>query len=389
VTVAGWGETEEEHIDQGVRVVTLGRSNTRYVGNLISRLRLRKWLSAQAKAGNIDIVEVPDYMGLLPFGVKGCTTVVRLHLSSMATCIHAGRKPPKGIAFYERWTLANNRNWIAVSKYSLELTCGTFDVVPKRSAVVYCPLPPAPAQLPEVRKSFANYVLYAGQLSHRKGALILAEAARSFLGGRPDLHLVYVGAGISAEGGPPIPELVREIVGPELAKRVHFLGHLSREEVLAYMAQARAFALPSRLETLGIVFLEAMSCGVPVVCMSCPPGPEIVEHGVTGLLADPTSPVDVAAKISALLDDPILASKLGASGKSMVVKRFSVEKCVEATERFYQECIQAERPVYPRVAEDTAICGSLERREHGKVDAIRRGAATDGITTRARSVQDY
>lgn len=347
VTVVGWAEANLEETDEGIRVVTLRRSNVRYLGNLISRLDLRRWLSARAKAGDVDVVEAPDYMGLLPFGVDGCPAVIRLHLSSTATCVHAGRRTPKGISLYERWTLANNRNWIAVSNYSLDLTRATFELSPERSALVYCPLPPSPLNLPEVPQSFTNYVLYAGQLSRRKGALVLAEAARDFLTHRPNLHLVYVGAGIAAEGNRPISEQIREIVGPKLAERVHFLGHLDRAKVLAWMARARVFALPSRLETFGIVFLEAMSCGVPVVCMKSPPGPEIVEDGVTGFLADPTSPKDVAEKISWLLDDPALASGLAANAQRMVVERFSVKKCVEATERFYEECIAAARRFVP------------------------------------------
>lgn len=343
MTVVGLGEVKQESSDEGVQVITLRRSRLAYVGNLISRLYLYKWLSARVKAGKVDVVEVPDYMGLLPFGIDGCPAVIRLHLSETAICVKAGRKIPKGISFYERRTLKSNPNWIAVSNYSMDLTKATFGLSPKRSALVYCPLPPNSGHLPEPPLLPTNYVLYAGQMSRRKGALVLAEAACDFMSNRPDLHLVYVGGGISAEGSRPISEHIREIVGPRLAERVHFLGHLSREKVLACMARARVFALPSRLETFGIVFLEAMACGVPVVCMRCPPGPEIVEDGVTGLLAEPTSPCDIAAKINRLLDDRSLAGEIAANGRRAVTERFSVAKCVEETERFYQECLNAVR----------------------------------------------
>lgn len=339
VTVVGFGEAEQEYSDEGVHVITLQCSKLAYAGNLISRLRLFKWLSRRIKAGKIDLVEAPDYMGLLPFGVGGCPGVIRLHLSSTAICMKAGRKIPKGISFYERQTLRSNPNWVAVSSYSMDLTKTTFGISPKRSALIYCPLPPTPDHLPKPPLLPADYVLYAGQLSERKGALVLAEAARNFMSNRPELHLVYVGGGIAADGNQPISERIREIVGPALAQRVHFLGHLNREMTLTCMARARVFALPSRLETLGIVFLEAMACGVPVVCMSCPPGPEIVEDGVTGLLADPTSPHDVAAKISRVLDDRDLSGQLAANGRRAVPERFSVKKCVEETEQFYRECL--------------------------------------------------
>jgi glycosyltransferase involved in cell wall biosynthesis len=343
VTVVGSTETPREYSDGGVEVVTLRRNGLPYVGNLITRFKLHRWLSARARAGSIDVIEAPDYMGFLPFRVAGCTTVIRLHLSSTSIRRQAGTKISKGIALYERSTLAANPNWIAVSDYSLQLTSATFRLSPKCSARIYYPVPPCPAALPEVGGLPAEYVLYAGQLSLRKGALILAEAACNFMSGRPDLNLVYVGGGIAANGNRSIPDRVREIMGPELSKRVHFLGHLEREKVLACMARAKVFVLPSRLETLGIVFLEAMSCGTPVVCMKCPPGPEIVEDRVTGLLADPTSSREVGERINRLLDDPKLANELAANGKRMVAERFSLEECVDATQRFYEECIVAAR----------------------------------------------
>jgi glycosyltransferase involved in cell wall biosynthesis len=343
VTVVGLGDAVHERSDEGVQVITLRRSNLPYVGNLISRLYLYSWLAARIKSTAVDVIEAPDYMGLLPFGVGDCPSVIRLHLSSTAICMSAARSIPKGISFYERHTLRSNPNWIAVSNYSMELTKATFGLSPRRSALIYCPLPPMPAHLPNSPFLTGDYVLYAGQLSQRKGALVLAEAARNFMSSRPDLHLVYVGGGISADGSRPISEHIKEIVGTNFAERVHFLGHLDRENVLACMARATVFAMPSRLETLGIVFLEAMACGIPVVCMSSPPGPEIVEDGVTGLLAEPTSSRDVAAKINRLLDDKDLAREIGAKARMAVIERFSAARCVEETEQFYRECITAMR----------------------------------------------
>jgi glycosyltransferase involved in cell wall biosynthesis len=82
-----------------------------------------------------------------------------------------------------------------------------------------------------------------------------------------------------------------------------------------------------------------MSLGVPVVSMNCPPGPEIVEDGVTGLLADPMSPEDFNQKISAILDDNNFARILAENAKLHVNERFSFKKCLEATEKFYEKCL--------------------------------------------------
>lgn len=337
VSVVGLGSPGEEYLDNGVPVVVLQRYNTKYIGNIMSRLRLRMWLTARFKAGQVDLIEAPEGMGYLPFGVRGCPVIIRLHLSSTVIRNTAGSKGGKGIAFYERHTLKANRDWIAVSNHILNMTQSTFGISPKKSAIIYNPIPQA-GPLPELAGLPDNFVLYAGTVRRSKGALVLAEAARDLLIGRPDLHLVYAG-GILQEEGHPTSERILALIGPSLAGRVHFLGHMKHDEVLACMTRARVFAFPSFIEGFPLVVLEAMGCGVPVVFSNIPPGPEMIEDDVTGLLADPASPPDVREKIARLLDDSTLATRLAANARRVVNERFSVGNCLDATERFYSECL--------------------------------------------------
>jgi glycosyltransferase involved in cell wall biosynthesis len=343
VTVVGLGQEEKESADGAIRVITLRQSNIRFVGNLISRLRLRRWLASLARAGQVDIIETPDYGGLVPLGVPQTPVVVRLHLTTTSIYKHAGWKVPLGVSLYERRTLAANPNWIGVSQHILDATKQLFQILPEHSAVIYNPVPPLPSDSPEVPGLPTNFVLYAGQVSRRKGVLVLAEAAREFMPSRPDLHVVYVGGEIAASGSQPMSEHIHRIVGPGLAKRVHILGHVNRETVIACMKRARVFVFPSNLEALPLVPLEAMGCGLPVVCTKYPPGPEIIVDGVNGLLADPAAPKDFSEKIARLLDNPDLAHRLAADAKEMVDRRFSLEKCAQDTVRFYEECIRQKK----------------------------------------------
>lgn len=340
VTVVGLGDAGEEHRDLAIRVVTLPGSKLPYLGGLISRVRLRKWLVAYVKAEQVDIVEAPDSLGLLPFGLNGCPVVIRLHLSFTAVSRVTEEKASRGVSLYERRTVTINRNWIPISDYVMNLTQSTFGVSPERSVKIYTPVPPSVPVLPEPPPLPAEFILYAGHVCRRKGADVLAKAVRDILAARPNLHLVYVG-GLFNENGYVISEVICEILGPELAPRVHFLGRLEREKVLACMARAKVFAFPSQIESLALVVLEAMSRGTPVVFTKFPPGPEVVEDGVTGLLADPTSPKDFGEKISRILDDPELAGRLGRTAQDRVAERFTVPGFIEATEQFYETCLKA------------------------------------------------
>jgi len=343
VLVAEIGEQYGEASDHGVPVFTLPRTGVRWAGNLITRLRLRSWLAARAGEGAIDLVEVPDYPGFLPFAVPGCATVVRLHQSSTVSHRLAGLKMSAGIRFYEKRTLAANSNWIGVSSHILGLTQEAFGISPKQYAVIHngiAPLPEADVEPPDLP---ACFVLYAGQVSRRKGSLVLAEAAREVLPRHPDVHLVYAGGCLPEPGLPPIDRQISETVGSSLLSRVHFLGQLTREQILACMRRALVFAFPALIDCFPLVVLEAMSAGVPVVFTSNPPGPEMIENGVSGLLADPASPRDFAEKASAILDNPALAARLAMQARKRVAQRFSLERCLQATERFYEECLRQSR----------------------------------------------
>jgi glycosyltransferase involved in cell wall biosynthesis len=341
VIVVGLGEAAGERSDGDIRVITLRANKTRFVGSVISRFRLWHFLSLQARASKINLIEVPEYLGLLPLRVGNCCTVVRLHLSTTAIYRQAGLRIPRTISFYERRTLRANPDWIGVSQYILESTKDIFRISPQLAVQIYNPVPCAPDRIPEMPGLPEHFVLYAGTLSKRKGALALAEAARFFLAHHPFVHLVYVGAETVQPGIGPIFKQVQQIVGPGLAPRVHFLGRVDRERVLACMKRARVFVFPSALEALPLVMLEAMSCGVPLVCTSLPPGPEIIEDGVNGFLADPNHPTELGVAVDRLLDDPSLAAGLAAKARRTVTERFSLERCIDETEVFYQQCLQS------------------------------------------------
>ena len=342
VLVAEIGERYGETLDQGVPVFTLPRTGLRWAGNLITRLRLRNWLAARVRERAIDLVEVPDYPGFLPFSVPGCATVVRLHQSSTVSHRLAGLKMSAGIRFYEKRTLAANSNWIGVSSHILGLTQEAFGLSPKKYAVIHNGIAPLPQHNVESPCLPACFVLYAGQVSRRKGSLVLAEAAREFLLRHPDVHLVYAGGCLPEPGLPPIDRQIREALG-SLSSRVHFLGQLTREQVRACMRRALVFAFPALIDCFPLVVLEAMSAGVPVVFTSNPPGPEMIEDGFSGLLANPASAPDFADKISLLLENPRLAASLAMQARKRVAERFSLEQCLKATEHFYEECLRESR----------------------------------------------
>ena len=81
------------------------------------------------------------------------------------------------------------------------------------------------------------------------------------------------------------------------------------------MKKAELVAFPSKLESFGLVPVEAMACGTPVVYSNLHAGPEIVDDWITGLLADPYDPDDVAEKVTRILNDSQLSARLAVNAK--------------------------------------------------------------------------
>ena len=144
-------------------------------------------------------------------------------------------------------------------------------------------------------------LLYAGRLSPEKNLELLLPV----LTGLPGCHLTLVG------DGPARPALERLFASHD----VTFTGFLGGEELAAAFASADVFVMPSPTETLGFVVLEAMAAGCPVVAARAGGIPDLVSHGVNGLLFDPRDPDDAGEAIRGLLADRTRARFFAEQGR--------------------------------------------------------------------------
>jgi phosphatidyl-myo-inositol dimannoside synthase len=150
-----------------------------------------------------------------------------------------------------------------------------------------------------------------------KGADTLISAMPGVLKTSPDTSLVLVGDG---DDRPRLEQLARDL---NVLTHTCFLHGLTPDELFACYAHCDVFALPSRGEGFGLVFLEAMAHAKPVIGGAHGGIPEIVEDGMTGLLVPHGDVEKLAHAIVSLLEDPARASEMGAKGRDRVAKIFS------------------------------------------------------------------
>src|SRR5713101_2801119 len=118
---------------------------------------------------------------------------------------------------------------------------------------------------------------------------------------------------------------------------------LPRADVIPLYSQAALFVCPSVYEPFGLINLEAMACGTPVVATAVGGIREVVVHDETGWLVPPADPPALAAAMRAVLAEPERAAALGRAGRRRVESRFSWERIAELTLEVYRDAIAAHR----------------------------------------------
>ncbi|HKV90315.1 MAG TPA: glycosyltransferase family 4 protein [Thermoplasmata archaeon] len=200
----------------------------------------------------------------------------------------------------------------------------------------YTPLPsPPPGERPFARSIGLEgpFVLFVGRLASNKGLLGLVDAFTKLAAHDPAATLVLVGA----DGGRRAA-VERRAAERGVAPRVRMPGFVADERLLAAaFREARLFVLPSEYEAFGLVLLEALAQGTPVVASRVGGIPEFLEDGKAGRLVPPNDPNALAEALLALWDDPAARQRFGEYGRDQVVPRFTWERVVDELERIYRD----------------------------------------------------
>ena len=175
-----------------------------------------------------------------------------------------------------------------------------------------------------------------GHLSPIKGQDIFIRAAASISAGREGIDFLIVGEDKAADGRNRA-EIERLIAELGMSDRVTLIGW--QDDVRDVLQTLDIFVCPSRIEPFGLVMVEAMAAGVPVVATRSEGAVEIIEDGVTGRLVPIGDTIALAEAIRTLLADPALGRRLAQNALTSVLDRFSIERMIAETERVYKDIL--------------------------------------------------
>jgi phosphatidylinositol alpha-1,6-mannosyltransferase len=188
----------------------------------------------------------------------------------------------------------------------------------------------APTDASILRRSLGledkKVIVSVGRLVHRKGQDYLIQSLPLILHQVPNAHLLLVGQ------GPYLDHLQKLVKEQGLENSVTFIGRVDYKELPQYLCVGDIFAMPSRsrlkgleVEGLGIVYLEASSCGLPVLAGNSGGAPDAVKQSETGLVVSGTDEKQIASAAIELLNNSDSSKKMGLAGRQWIVNNWRWE----------------------------------------------------------------
>lgn len=184
-----------------------------------------------------------------------------------------------------------------------------------------------------------------GQLTPRKGQLELIDAFAQAEVTRA--RLLIVGAPLFNRDSDYALRLEQEAEARGVVDRVQMLG--PRSDISAIMRELDLLVVNSSAEPFGLVILEAMACGAPVLAAAVDGIPEIIQHGINGWLVPAGDERMLAESIAHLSREPELRSRLAAQGRQRVAAKFSADRFMTELETFYQSIKPMSPELKPKV----------------------------------------
>ncbi|MCI4361397.1 MAG: glycosyltransferase family 4 protein, partial [Thermoplasmata archaeon] len=179
------------------------------------------------------------------------------------------------------------------------------------------------------------FALFVGRLASNKGLVPLVEAFRTLAQHDPRAHLVIVG-----DDGGVRAQVEHAVARAGLPSRVHLVGFVADERLLASaFREARVFVLPSEYESFGLVLLEAMAQGTPVIASKVGGIPEFVDDELAGRLVPPLEAAPLAEALLELWDDEATRRRLGEFGRTQVVPQYTWDRVVDRLLAVYAEAL--------------------------------------------------
>jgi glycogen(starch) synthase len=294
----------------------------------------------------LEVVEFANHEGTgLWYSMRRqAPLVVRLHTSSFEAGHINGNIADREVRWdvrRERWLALAADRLVTHSEAHRQRMAAELAIDSRRIAVVPHGISIDRSFERAPRASGELTVVFLGRMENRKGTIDLLKAAPEVLREVPETRFILIGADRPhCPGGRTHARYIDDEFPGEVRSRITLAGRLPDEEVSRWLQTADLFVAPSLYESFGLVFLEAMRWGTPVVGTTAGGIPEVVEDGESGVLVPPSRPGELARAIVGLLRNEDRRRRIGEAGRRRVETVFSVDRMARQAAELYALTIE-------------------------------------------------
>jgi len=279
---------------------------------------------------------LPDgYAGAVLAQSLGCPLVITIHGRDLQYTIHRSAKCKEALSY----AIRSADRVIVVSQKLKRLAEHFFPSEAKKTVIVHNGV--EPKKIGVVLKRTCREdgdgprIVSVSNLIRSKGIDLNIYAIHHLRSKHPKIRYIVVGDGPESHA---LRALARRL---SIEDRVEFVGRVPHFRALQHIAIADVFSLPSWSEGFGVVYLEAMACGKPVIACRGEGPEDFIEHGKTGLLVKPRDVNSLVEALDFLLSNPEEARAIGDRARRVVIENYTWEKNAEKTIKLYKEVLKA------------------------------------------------
>jgi glycosyltransferase involved in cell wall biosynthesis len=328
---------EKEHVD-GINVYRVTSKKVKGLQWYYNTQAVARQITEVHKNTPIDFVETAELgLAFLP-RIKTIQYGIRMHGGHHFFAKAENRKVECWKVFQEKRSFRRADYILAVSNYVGETTRELLNLRNKFVKAIYNPIDINKFHQPDIHKIEQHSLFFAGTLIEKKGIRQLVKSLNYLVDDYPDVHLYIAGRDANVPGtNVPYRPILEKEINEKITTHITFLGVVPNAEIKNHIERAQICCYPSHMEAMPLAWLEVLAMGKTFIGGETGPGPEAVLNGVTGILANPHDPKDIAKKIKFLFDNPEKGIEMGTAARARVLKEFDIEVIVERNIDFFSK----------------------------------------------------
>lgn len=340
VSVIGLNYTPKEEVEEfdGIIVYRVLSKKIKGLQWYFNSQAISQKIKEVHKQNPINIIETAELgLAFLP-KIAEINYVIRMHGGHHFFAEAENRKINWWKGFQEKKSFQKADYILAVSNYVAETTRDLLKLGNRSIHVIYNPIDVTKFYVCDISKIQKHSLFFAGSIVEKKGIRQLVQSLNYLVDEFPNVHLYIAGRdGNLPSTNLPFRPLLEKEINEKIKPHITFLGVVPNIEIAGHIERSEICCYPSHMEAMPLAWLEVLAMEKAFIGGKTGPGPEAVTDNITGLLANPHDPKDIANKIKYLFENPNKGFEMGKKARKRVLIEFDIEVIVQQNSSFYNK----------------------------------------------------